>query len=314
MSDSSLPAWRRWLIALQPYSSPVSIAPVLLGTGLAVHYEVFAPVPAVFALLGALAIQHGADLTNVYYDYRSGVDTDASHDASGEKSVIHRGLLEAEQVFHGALLLFGLAFVIGIYLVWLGGVPVLLAGVASIVAGYLYSGGPYPYGHYALGDVFAFTFFGVVAVTGTYYVQAVVAMGVRFPIEIPEGALPMAVVVGSLPMAGLIAGLLVINNIRDIETDAAAGKRTVANVVGVRWSRVEYLGLLGLAFAVPGWFALRTDAGWQVLLAWITVPLAGANLSAVFEHRSGDALNPALARQVKLTASFAVLFAIGLVL
>lgn len=314
MSEERPPAWRRWLIALQPYSSPVSIAPVVLGTGLAVHYGVFAPLPAVFALLGALSIQHGADLTNVYYDYWKGVDTDESHDASGEKSVIHKGLLRPEQVFRGSLALFGLAVLVGIYLVYLGGVPVLIIGLSSILAGYLYSGGPYPYGHYALGDLFAFTFFGVVAVTGTFYVQAVATAGITFPTTIPAGTLPLAVVVGSLPMAGFIAGLLVVNNIRDIETDAAAGKVTLAVVLGYRWSRVEYVLLLALGFAVPLWFASQTDAGWPVLLPWLTLPIAVQNVRTVITERDGGALNPTLERQVKLTASFSLLFTIGLII
>lgn len=308
------PWWRGWIIALQPYSTPVGIVPVIVGTAIAVHLDVFAPLPALAAFLGALGIQHGADLTNVYFDYQKGVDTGASHDASGEKSVIRDGYLRPEQVLRGAVLLFVGAMVVGLYLVYIGGVPVLLIGVASIVAGYTYSGGPYPYGHHALGDLFAFTFFGVVAVSGTVYVQAAGTLAGPFPYWIPPGTLPPAALIGSLSMAGLIAGLLVVNNIRDIETDAAAGKTTLAVRIGYRWSRVEYGLLLALAFAVPVWFLRRGDAGWPVLLPWLILPMAIRNFGTVLRNRDGDALNPALARQVRLTAGFGLLFSVGLVL
>lgn len=313
-SHGEEPWWRGWIIALQPYSTPVGIVPVILGTAIAVHLDVFAPIPALAAFLGALGIQHGADLTNVYFDYRKGVDTGASHDASGEKSVIRDGYLRPEQVLRGAVLLFAGAMVVGLYLVYIGGVPVLVIGIASIVAGYTYSGGPYPYGHYALGDLFAFTFFGVVAVSGTVYVQAAATLAVPFPTGIPPGTLPPAALIGSLPMAGLIAGLLVVNNIRDIETDEAAGKITLAVRIGYRWSRVEYGLLLVLAFAVPVWFLRWGEAGWLVLLPWLTLPLAISNMRTVLRNRDGDALNPALARQVRLTIGFGLLFSLGLVL
>lgn len=310
-SPGDLSQPRAWWIAIRPHTKPASMSPVIVGTAMAVHLDVFAPVPALAALLGAILIQTGTDLANDYYDFAKGVDTDTS---AGYLRVSQSGLIPAKRVFAAALACFGAAFVIGIYLVALGGLPIVIVGLASIASGLAYSGGPYPIGYHGLGDFFTFVFFGLLAVTGTFYVQATATLGTVFPLWIPPGTVPLAVVVASLPMAGLITDILVVNNIRDIEDDAKGGKRTLAVLLGYRWSRVEYVGMVALAYAVPVWFSTRPTYGPEVLLAWLSLPLAVSAIRMVLTGRETAELNPALERTGQLVFAFAVLFGIGILL
>ena len=284
---------------------------MVVGTALALHDGVFALWPALAALFGALLIQTGTDLANDYYDFAKGVDTD---DSAGYVRVSQSGLIPARQVLLAALGCFGTAFVLGIYLVAVGGVPIVVVGLASIASGLAYSGGPYPIGYHGLGDFFTFTFFGLVAVTGTYYVQASSLVAGAFPMWIPPGTITLEVIVASLPMAGLVTNILVVNNIRDIEDDAKAGKRTLAVILGYRGSRVEYTLLTALAYAVPVWFLLQPGFGPEVLLPFLSLPLAGLTTRRVWGGTETAELNPALERTGQLVFVYSVLFAGGVLL
>jgi 1,4-dihydroxy-2-naphthoate octaprenyltransferase len=275
-----------------------------------VQQGVFAPWPAVGALLGAFLLQTGTDFSNDYFDYAKGVDSD---DSAGYVRVSQSGLIPARRVFGAAVLCYALAFLIGIYLVSIGGLPIVIVGLASIASGFAYSGGPYPIGSHALGDLFVFLFFGVIAVSGTYYVQASAVLLETIPLTVPPETLPLSVVVASLAMAGPVTNILVVNNIRDIEDDRAAGKRTLAVLLGYRWSRVEYVLLTVLAYAVPVWFYATQPVGLAVLLPFLSLPLAVSATHRVLTGRDTAALNPALERTGQLVAVFGVLFAIGLV-
>ncbi|MFB6211953.1 MAG: 1,4-dihydroxy-2-naphthoate polyprenyltransferase [Halobacteriales archaeon] len=297
-----------WLMAARPHTLPAAASPVIVGTGLAVHDGVFAPLPAAVALLGAALIQIGTNFANDYYDAIKGADTD---EREGFTRVTQSGLLAATTVRRAMYATFGLAILSGVYLVVIGGVPILVIGLASVASGILYTGGPYPFGYYGLGDLFVFVFFGLVAVTGTYYVQAVAAV-TGIPMTPPPGTVPPMAVIASLPMAGLITDILVVNNIRDLETDRKAGKRTLAVLIGYTASRGEYVGLMLVAYAVPIWFWLQPTFGPAVLAPLVTLPYAAIVTQTVLTNRSGEALNPALSQTGKLTAAFAVLFGIGL--
>ncbi|PSP89892.1 1,4-dihydroxy-2-naphthoate octaprenyltransferase, partial [Halobacteriales archaeon QH_8_68_33] len=208
---------------------------------------------------------------------------------------------------------YGLAVLVGVYLVAVGGVPILVVGLSSIAAGVLYTGGPYPYGYRGLGDLFVFVYFGVVAVTGTFYVQAVASGDVAlFPTWVPDGTVPPAAVVASLPAAGVSTAILVVNNVRDRETDAAAGKRTLAVILGYRWGRVEYLLLMGMAYVVPVVFALDPAYGLPALAPLASLPLAASVSKTVVERTDGEALNPALERVGQTLFAHSLLFAAGL--
>ncbi|TKR28146.1 1,4-dihydroxy-2-naphthoate polyprenyltransferase [Natronomonas salsuginis] len=297
-----------WLMAARPQTLPAGAAPVLVGTGLAIDAGVFEPIPAAFALVGALLLQIGTNFANDYYDAVRGADTE---DREGFTRVTAGGLIDPESVKRAMYAAFGLAILIGTYLVYVGGVPILIVGLASVVAGITYTGGPLPYGYRGLGDLFVFVFFGLVAVAGTYYVQAVVGVAGKFPLWIPDGTVPAAAIVAGLPAAGLSTAILVVNNIRDRETDAASDKRTLAVLLGYRASRIEWTAMVGLAYVIPVVFWLDGHHV-AVLLAILTAPLAVRIGATVWRRSDGEALNPALERTGKLLFAHSALFAAGL--
>lgn len=309
MTIQQMPRRNAWLIAARLHTLPAAAAPVFVGTGLAIHMNVFAPLPALAALVGALLIQIATNFANDYYDARSGVDTD---DRQGFTRVTQSGLIEPGDVRRAMIVTFALAVLVGTYLVAVGGLPIVIIGLASVAAGLLYAGGPYPFGSYGLGDLFVFVFFGLVAVTGTYYVQAASFLP-GFPLWLPSGTLPAAAVAASLPAAALATNILVVNNLRDRETDKAAGKRSLAVLIGYRWSRVEFLAMIGIAYAIPVvfWYA---GYGPLVLAPLVTLPYAVPVTRTILQRTDSDALNPALARVAKLLAAHSLLFALGLAL
>ena len=299
-----------WVMAARPQTLPAGASPVVIGVGLAVADGVFAPLPAAAALVGALLIQIGTNFANDYYDALKGAD---DHDREGFTRVTAGGLIAPEAVKRAMALTYGLALVVGLYLVAIGGVPILVVGLSSIVAGLLYTGGPYPYGYYGLGDLFVFVYFGLVAVTGSYYVQSVAATDVGLlPVGIPSGTVTGAALLAGAAAGALATNILVVNNIRDRESDRAAGKRTLAVLIGYRWSRVEFLALLALAYAAPlaCWLGLGYSPA--VTLAYLSVPLAASVGRTVLSETGGDALNPALERTGQLLALYAVGLVAGL--
>ena len=301
---------RAWLMAARPQTLPAGTAPVIVGVGLAVHDGVFTLLPAAGALIGALLIQIATNFANDYFDAMKGTD---EPDREGFTRVTAGGLIPPRQVKAAMAGTYTLALVVGLYLVAVGGVPILVIGLSSILAGLLYTGGPYPYGYYGLGDLFVFVYFGMIAVTGTYYVQAVATLDVGlFPAWIPPGTVPTDAVLASVAAAGLSTAILVVNNIRDIESDREAGKRTLAVILGYRWSRVEYAVLVALAYVVPIALWHLTQFSPFVLLPLLSLPLAISVTRTVTTERSGEALNPALERTGKLMAIHALLFAVGL--
>jgi len=304
---------RAWILAARPQTLPAGAAPVVVGSAVAVHEDVFAPLPALAALVGALLIQIGTNFANDYYDAVKGVDTE---DREGFTRATQSGLIPAGQVKGAAFASFGVAFLVGCYLVYVGGLPILVIGLASLFSGYAYAGGPYPLGSHGLGDLFVFVFFGVVAVTGTVYVQAADVLAEPLATGIPASILDTGVLVpafvASLPMAALTTNVLVVNNIRDLETDREAGKYTLAVLVGYRLSRAEYVGLLVLAYLAPLllWYSFNYPL--LVVSPLLTVPYAATVARTVCTRTDGDALNPALERTGKLVAVYAVSFVVGI--
>ena len=298
-------------MAARPQTLPAGAAPVVLGIGLAVTEGVFAPGPAIAALVGALLIQVGTNLANDYYDGVRGVD---EPDREGFMRVTAGGLIEPTRVRTAMIGTFGLALGIGIYISYVGGLPILVAGLASVVAGLLYTGGPYPYGYYGLGDLFVFVFFGLVAVVGTFYIQAVQSLAAGpVPMWIPPGTITPEAVLAGVAAGGLSTAILVVNNIRDRESDREAGKRTLAVSIGYRWSRVEYTIVIGLAYVVPLVFWLGYGYEAVVLAPLLTLPLAVSLIRTVWRNTAGEVLNIALERTGQLLALYALLFALGLV-
>ncbi|MEF8813100.1 MAG: 1,4-dihydroxy-2-naphthoate polyprenyltransferase [Halovenus sp.] len=299
-----------WLIAARPQTLPAGAAPVVMGVGLAVADGVFAPLPALAALIGALLIQVGTNFANDYFDAVKGADTP---DREGFTRVTAGGLIDPRRVRAAMVGTYALAVVVGCYLVVVGGLPILAVGLSGIFAGILYTGGPYPYGYYGLGDLFVFVYFGLAAVAGTYYVQAVADAGVgALPLTVPAGTLPAAALLSGVAAGSLSTAILVVNNLRDMETDRAAGKRTLAVLLGYRWSRAEFLALLATAYAVPAVLVVGYGYHPAVLVTVLSAPLAAAVTRTVLTRNDGDALNPALERVGQVLALYALLFALGL--
>lgn len=309
MTGGEIPHWRAWLIAIRPQTLPAGAAPVIIGTAFAVDAGVFAFGPAIAALLGALLIQIGTNLANDFFDAQRGVDTE---DREGFTRVTQSGLLEPTAVKRGAGISFLAALVIGVYLVYVGGIPIVIIGLLSLVCGIAYAGGPFPFGSYALGDVFVFVFFGLVATMGTFYVQAVASVGEVFPLWIPSGTITTMAFLGGIAVGGLITAILVVNNIRDIETDRRAGKVSVAVLIGPRWSAVQYAGLLAIAYLVPiGLAGLRGEP--FLALPILSAPYAVLLIRDVALGPRGATLNQTLESTGKLLMVYTILFAGGVV-
>lgn len=285
---------RVWLMGARTHTLPAAAAPVVVGGGLASAEGAFALLPFAAALAGALAIQVGTNFANDYFDYVKGADTDRRR---GFTRVTQAGLAPPERVRRWMAGAFGAACVPGLYLVWVGGWPILVIGLLSLAAGLAYTGGPYPLGYHGLGEVFVFVFFGLVAVAGTHYVQAL-----RFA---PDSLLAGAGV------GAFTTAILVVNNLRDRETDAAAGKRTLAVRLGVRGSRIEYAVLLVVAAAAPA--AGIAWAGWSpaALLATGATAAALPALRTVMTSRDPAALDRALTGTGRALALYGLLLAAG---
>ncbi|KTG10251.1 1,4-dihydroxy-2-naphthoate octaprenyltransferase [Haloprofundus marisrubri] len=312
MSTQNISRRKAWVIAARPQTLPAAAAPVVVGVGLAFHDfgfgQVFSFWPAVAALVGAALIQIGTNFANDYYDAIQGADTEARE---GFTRVTAGGLIDPEDVKRAMYLTFAVAILLGTYLVYVGGVPILVIGLLSVASGIAYTGGPYPLGYHGLGDLFVFVFFGLVAVTGTYYVQAVSVLADPLTVGIPAGTVPLEVLVASLPIAAISTNILVVNNVRDREEDATTGKRTLAVRYGYTFARAEYVAMLVLAYIVPVYFLVAESFTWPVLLPLLTLPLAVGVTRTVVTQTKGEKLNPALERTGKLLAAYALLFAVG---
>ena len=290
-------AVRIWLMAARLRTLPVGLAPVLVGTSLAAAEDVFDPLRFLAALLGALLIQVGANLSNDYSDARRGADTE---DRLGPVRVTAGGLVPPRQVLIATYVTFGLAVLCGIYLIAVAGWELLLVGIASIVAGVLYTGGPRPYGYDGLGEVFVFLFFGIVAVAGSYFVQVETLEWEAFALAVPVGL--------------LAAGVLVVNNYRDTDTDRRAGKRTLAVRLGRARTRTLFAAMTyGAYAATPVTWLFGPLAPW-VLLPLLSVPLAAPIVRTVRTRVDGPSLNEALARAGMLELIFCVLLSAGILL
>ena len=285
-----------WILAARVPTLPAAVVPVVVGTATAWAEGRFRPLPFVAALMAALLIQIGTNLANDYFDFRKGADT---AERLGPVRITQSGLVPPGTVRAAAALTFGLAALIGIYLTVVGGWPILVVGLLSIAAGVLYTGGPWPLAYHGLGDLAVFLFFGLVAVVGTAYLHT--------------GTVSSAALVHALPVAALVTAILVVNNLRDVDTDRVASKRTLAVRLGARGARVEYLLLVIAAYLVPvvAWLTVGAPRGFW--LPWLTLPLAIRLVTVVFSQQ-GRPLNAALAGTGRLHLAFGLLWAAGIVL
>jgi 1,4-dihydroxy-2-naphthoate octaprenyltransferase len=288
---------RLWILASRPRTLPAAIAPVLVGTALAANEDDFHVLPFLAAMVGSTFIQIGTNLSNDYSDARRGAD---SEDRLGPVRVTAGGLMPPRHVLAGTYIAFGIAVAAGLYLAAVAGWELLVVGVASILAGVLYTGGPRPYGYEGLGELFVFVFFGIVAVVGSYYVQTEELRWEAFALAVPVGLLSSAI--------------LVVNNVRDIDTDRRAGKHTLAVKLGRERARALFTAMVVLSFAAPVVIlALGGLTPW-LLITLAALPLGVPLIRTVSSRSDGPSLNGALAGTGRLLAVFSVLLSAGVLL
>ncbi|MGM0588716.1 MAG: 1,4-dihydroxy-2-naphthoate polyprenyltransferase [Bacteroidota bacterium] len=286
-----------WIEAARPQTLPAALAPVILGASLAWHDGQFNWIPTSVALICALLIQIGTNFANDYYDHIKGADTE---ERVGFTRASASGLIPADTMWWATAITMGIAFLIGLYLVWHAGWQILVLGILSLIFGYLYTGGPFPLGYNGLGDLFVFLFFGFGAVMGTYFVNALEWSSSSFW--------------GSLAMGGLCTNILVINNLRDVDQDRKVGKRTLGVLFGEHTLRLEYLVMLALAFAIPPHFYYRLNYDSWVLLPFLTLPLGAWLIYVVWTNRDKAKLNNTLKQTAIMMLLFSLLFSAGIIL
>ena len=287
---------RVWVLASRPKTLPAAVVPVVLGTSLAIHDDVFRFLPALVCLVFALLIQVGTNFANDYFDFKKGADTDRR---IGPTRAVASGLIAPPIMWRATLVVLGAAFLVGLVLVAYGGWWLLIVGVISILCAIAYTGGPYPLGYHGLGDVFVFLFFGLVAVMLTYYVQAGCFAWSTFWVGAGCGL--------------LTANILVVNNARDIETDRAAGKRTLPARFGIRYAYAQYAASVLLAFAVPDTLIRLGYSGW-VYLVLLALPVGVLLTVMLIRAEDGPGFNQLLARTAQLLVLYGVLLSLGIVL
>ncbi len=282
-----------WIAGARPRTLPAAVVPVAVGSGVAISANSFRPVEALLALGVSLSLQIASNYSNDYSDGIRGTD----EKRSGPVRLVASGLKSPKAVKKVAIGFFALAGVLGLILALLTSFWLLAVGAAAILAGWFYTGGPKPYGYYGYGELFVFVFFGLVAVVGTAYVQIGSVSLRQFLVAIPVGISSVC--------------LLVVNNLRDIPSDARSGKKTLAVRMGDRLTRVLYAGLVALMFGLVAvsWLYFRFAP-----LGLLAIPFAFAPLRAILRGASGKELIPALGLTGRMQLALALFFSIGIAL
>ncbi len=296
-SSEALPGkLESWILASRPKTLLAAVVPVMVGSALAINKGKFIFIYAFIALCCSLLIQIGTNYVNDLYDFLKGADNE---NRKGPLRVLASGLITVNEMKIGSILVFLLAFILGLILVYEAGTAILIIGILSIIAGIAYTAGPFPLAYNGLGDLFVFMFFGIVGTTGTYYIQAKDFSIISFLTSIPVGA--------------LITNILVVNNFRDIEEDKAAGKKTLAVIFGKGFTRFQFVFLLITSFATPAVLYAFFNFHIWIFLPYLTVPIA-YRLSVMLYTLDGLALNKTLELTAKFSVIFGLLFAAGLTL
>ncbi|MDQ6719194.1 MAG: 1,4-dihydroxy-2-naphthoate polyprenyltransferase [Candidatus Dormibacteraeota bacterium] len=286
---------RVWWMAVRPATLAASVAPVLAGTAVAVHEGGARPWAGIGALVVALAMQIGVNFANDYSDFIRGAD---SPRRVGPLRAAASGVVAPERVELAAIVSFGVAGATGVVLSLATDWRLVFVGAACLLAGWLYTGGPRPYGYLGLGELFVFVFFGLIATAGTVYVETL-------------RITPLAILAGC-GLGLLASAILVLNNLRDIETDAAAGKRTLATRIGPGPTRILLLVLVSAAFAVPIVILVSRLAGATIMLVHFGIPIAAGPVRTAFATRSSTELVGALKRMAAAELAYALLMTAGL--
>lgn len=286
-----------WVEAARPKTLAAAFVPVLIGATIAYQGELINWMATTVALLCAFLIQIGTNFANDYFDFVKGADTD---ERIGFERATAKGLISPKNMLNATIICMALAFIFGLYLVWIGGTVVLIIGLFSLLFGVLYTGGPFPLGYNGLGDLFVFIFFGIVAVMTTYYVNTL--------------AWSMDTFWASLAVGALCTNILVVNNLRDIEQDKIAGKKTLGVLFGETMLKVEYTFMLMLAFAIPPHFYFQLDYEIWIFLPFLILPVALLHTKTIWTETEKRNLNQQLEKTAKFMTIFGLLFSIGIIL
>jgi 1,4-dihydroxy-2-naphthoate octaprenyltransferase len=284
-----------WVLASRLKTLTAAISPVLVGVSLAIHDGEFQPFIAFMTLLAAVLIQIGANFANDVYDFLNGSDRE---DRLGPTRATQSGLIPPEDMKKGMWLVFALAICVGFYLASIGGWPIVWIGLASIASAIAYTGGPYPLGYHGWGDVFVFVFFGIIAVPGTYYLQS--------------GFVSYDSILFGIPLGALSTAILIVNNLRDADTDIKSGKRTLAVRFGKTFVKIEYIIMMVVAFAIP----IYILQFWDELSLYIILFLLPISIRLIqsLYNETGISLNPVLVNTAQFLFHFSILLSIGLIL
>ena len=285
-----------WLLAARLKTLPAAISPVILGSALAFHDNIFSLVICLSTLLAAILIQIGTNFANDVFDFYKNTDRE---DRIGPTRATQAGLIAPESMIKAMWYTYSMAIFVGLYLAWIGGWPIVIIGLASIAAGIAYTGGPYPLGYHGWGDVFVFIFFGIIAVPGTYYLQTNTVTNL---------SIYMGVITGMLSTA-----ILVVNNLRDADTDKLSGKRTLAVRFGKNFSKIQYSILIVTPFLFPLYFWWNINNELSLLLTIFVIPIA-IHLIIQIYSKTGSELNPILTRTARFLFIFTLMLSIGLII
>ena len=283
-------------MASRPKTLLAAVVPVLVGSSLAFRMNNFSALVSLVCLTCSLLIQIGTNFTNDLYDHLKGADT---AERVGPLRVLSAGLVSEKQMKFAIYFTFGGSFVLGLILVSIGGLPILIIGVLSIISGIIYTAGPFSLAYNGLGDIFSFVFFGIVGTVGTFYVNTLSLSPVAFLLSVPVGA--------------LITAILVVNNYRDIEQDRKAGKHTLAVTFGMVFSKIEYIFFMGISFLIPFVLYFHYSFSLWIMLPFISLPMTVTLIRMLFKLE-GEELNKLLELTAKYSALFGLLLSAGIIL
>jgi 1,4-dihydroxy-2-naphthoate polyprenyltransferase len=285
-----------WILASRPRTLPAALVPVLVGSAVAVNQGSFYPHLSILALVCAILIQTGTNFANDLYDFLKGADTEKR---KGPLRVLASGKITVIEMKIGIITAFVLAFLVGMYLVYQAGILIFIIGVLSIAAGIAYTAGPYPLAYNGLGDLFVFLFFGFAGTIGTEYLHT--------------GEISVIAFLAAIPVGALVTNILVVNNYRDIEEDKAAGKITLAVIIGRKSTRVQYVLLLFISLLTPFILFYSYNFGYWIFLPYLTLPLVIKLINMMF-RLEGKQLNSTLELTAKFSALYGILFSAGLII
>lgn len=296
MRTQSLSKFQSWLLASRPKTLLAAVVPVMVGSALAISVKKFYLPYSIVALLCSILIQIGTNFTNDLYDYLKGSDTIKR---KGPRRVLATGLISVNEMRLAIILVFGLTFLLGLYLVYSSGLLILWVGILSIFAGIIYTAGPFPLAYNGLGDLFVFIFFGIIGTMATYYLHTQEISILAFIVSIPVGA--------------LITNILIVNNYRDIEEDREANKKTLAVILGKTFSRWQYIFLIMISYLTSFTMYLNFNYKLWIFLPMLTIPISVILIKMLYTLK-GQELNKTLELSAKFAGIYGLFLSIGLIL